>query len=211
RSQLRFCARGRPCCTITIGAASSTPRTAPGEETRSVAAGPELSAVLGRWPNTSKSAATATATSATMKTLRSVTHSAMRSLLVSCANDRRCDVWTRTTGKPPSCGRRRARRRDLVVSRAAELAAARRDAARCRRCELWRNATQTVFGEGTVRARAMLVGEQPGDVEDEQGRPFVGPAGALLREVLREVGLREKDVYLTNTVKHFKWRPKGTR
>jgi DNA polymerase len=68
-----------------------------------------------------------------------------------------------------------------------------------------------VFGEGTIRARAMLVGEQPGDVEDEQGRPFVGPAGALLRTVLREVGLRERDLYLTNAVKHFKWRPKGTR
>lgn len=97
------------------------------------------------------------------------------------------------------------------MSRAAELAAARQDAAGCRRCDLWRNATQTVFGEGTVRARAMLVGEQPGDVEDEQGRPFVGPAGALLRKVLDEVGLREGDLYLTNAVKHFKWRPKGTR
>jgi DNA polymerase len=57
----------------------------------------------------------------------------------------------------------------------------------------------------------MLVGEQPGDVEDEQGRPFVGPAGALLRGVLEEVGLEERELYLTNAVKHFKWRPKGTR
>jgi DNA polymerase len=57
----------------------------------------------------------------------------------------------------------------------------------------------------------MLVGEQPGDVEDEQGRPFVGPAGLLLRKVVQEVGLRERDLYLTNAVKHFKWRPKGTR
>lgn len=79
------------------------------------------------------------------------------------------------------------------------------------RCELWRSATKTVFGEGTVRARAMLVGEQPGDAEDEQGRPFVGPAGVLLRNVLEEVGLRERDLYLTNAVKHFKWRAKGTR
>jgi DNA polymerase len=62
-----------------------------------------------------------------------------------------------------------------------------------------------------VRARAMLVGEQPGNAEDEQGRPFVGPAGALLRTVLEEVGLRERELYLTNAVKHFKWRPKGTR
>jgi DNA polymerase len=97
------------------------------------------------------------------------------------------------------------------MSRTGELEVARQEAAGCRRCDLWRNATQVVFGEGTIRARAMLVGEQPGDVEDEQGRPFVGPAGALLRTVLREVGLRERDLYLTNAVKHFKWRPKGTR
>jgi DNA polymerase len=97
------------------------------------------------------------------------------------------------------------------VTRTGELEVARQEAAGCRRCDLWRNATRLVFGEGTIRARAMLVGEQPGDVEDEQGRPFVGPAGALLRTVLREVGLRERDLYLTNAVKHFKWRPKGTR
>ena len=94
---------------------------------------------------------------------------------------------------------------------AAALAEARRDAAGCRRCDLWRDATQVVFGEGTTRARVMLVGEQPGDAEDEQGRPFVGPAGTLLRRVLEEVGLDERDLYLTNAVKHFKWRPKGTR
>ena len=94
---------------------------------------------------------------------------------------------------------------------AAALADARREAAGCRRCDLWRNATQVVFGEGTTRARAMLVGEQPGDVEDEEGRPFVGPAGVLLRRVLEEVGLDERELYLTNAVKHFKWRPKGTR
>jgi len=68
-----------------------------------------------------------------------------------------------------------------------------------------------VFGEGSIRARALLVGEQPGDIEDQQGRPFVGPAGVLLRTVAQEVGLRERDLYLTNAVKHFKWRPKGTR
>jgi DNA polymerase len=94
---------------------------------------------------------------------------------------------------------------------AATLAEARRDAAACRRCDLWRNATQVVFGEGTTRARAVLVGEQPGDAEDEAGRPFVGPAGVLLRRVLGEVGLDERDLYLTNAVKHFKWRAKGTR
>ncbi|HEY7178842.1 MAG TPA: UdgX family uracil-DNA binding protein [Gaiella sp.] len=97
------------------------------------------------------------------------------------------------------------------MSRTYELEVGRQEAVGCRRCDLWRNATQVVFGEGTIRARAMLVGEQPGDVEDEQGRPFVGPAGVLLRKVLGEVGLRERDLYLTNAVKHFKWRPKGTR
>ena len=91
------------------------------------------------------------------------------------------------------------------------LSEARRAAEGCRRCDLWRDATQVVFGEGRVAARAMLVGEQPGDAEDVRGRPFVGPAGALLRRVLGEVGLDEGDVYLTNAVKHFKWRPKGTR
>jgi uracil-DNA glycosylase len=91
------------------------------------------------------------------------------------------------------------------------LATARRDAERCRRCDLWRHATQVVFGEGTTDARVVFVGEQPGDVEDECGRPFVGPAGTLLRRVLEEVGLDEEDVYLTNAVKHFKWRPRGTR
>jgi DNA polymerase len=67
-----------------------------------------------------------------------------------------------------------------------------------------------VFGEGG-RAPLLLVGEQPGDVEDRVGRPFVGPAGRLLRELLAEAGIAEEDVYLTNAVKHFKWRPRGTR
>ena len=97
------------------------------------------------------------------------------------------------------------------MSRSSELEQARRDAIGCRRCDLWRNATQVVFGDGTIRARVMLVGEQPGDVEDEMGRPFVGPAGMLLRKVIGEVGLDERELYVTNAVKHFKWRPKGTR
>ena len=67
----------------------------------------------------------------------------------------------------------------------------RREARSCRRCDLWRDATQVVFGEGYARARLMLVGEQPGDVEDRRGEPFVGPAGRLLREVLEEVGVRD--------------------
>ena len=94
-----------------------------------------------------------------------------------------------------------------MTSRVEQL---RREAADCRRCPLWEHATQTVFGEG-ARGGLMLVGEQPGDVEDQAGRPFVGPAGKLLRELLAEVRIAEDEVYVTNAVKHFKWRPKGKR
>ena len=86
----------------------------------------------------------------------------------------------------------------------------RREAADCRRCPLWEHATQTVFGEGALGG-LMLVGEQPGDVEDQAGRPFVGPAGKLLRELLEEARIAEDEVYVTNAVKHFKWRPRGKR
>lgn len=82
----------------------------------------------------------------------------------------------------------------------------RREAADCRRCDLWKLGTQTVFGEGPVR-ELMLVGEQPGDVEDVEGHPFVGPAGKLLRKLLAEAKIAEEGVYMTNAVKHFKWRP----
>jgi DNA polymerase len=91
------------------------------------------------------------------------------------------------------------------------LDALRQQAASCRRCDLWARGTQTVFGAGAPRARVVLVGEQPGDVEDREGEPFVGPAGRLLREALGEAGLDLADVYLTNAVKHFKWIPRGTR
>ena len=99
----------------------------------------------------------------------------------------------------------------VVPSSEKRLDEKRRAARACRRCDLWRDATRVVFGEGPAPARVMLVGEQPGDVEDRRGVPFVGPAGKLLRELLGEVGLRERDTYLTNAVKHFKWQPKGTR
>jgi DNA polymerase len=90
------------------------------------------------------------------------------------------------------------------------IAELREDAGTCTRCPLYADATQTVFGEGSTRG-LMLVGEQPGDVEDRRGRPFVGPAGMLLRELLDEVGIDADGVYLTNAVKHFKWRPVGKR
>jgi DNA polymerase len=80
-----------------------------------------------------------------------------------------------------------------------------RAAAGCRGCDLWENATQTVFGEGPSKALVMFVGEQPGDYEDREGHPFIGPAGRLLDEVLVEVGIDRSEVYVTNVVKHFKW------
>jgi DNA polymerase len=81
----------------------------------------------------------------------------------------------------------------------------------CRRCNLWRRATQTVFGAGPADARIMFVGEEPGDREDLEGVPFVGPAGQLLRHALAEAGFDESAVYLTNAVKHFKWVERGKR
>ena len=98
-----------------------------------------------------------------------------------------------------------------AIARRKKLAQVRDDAARCRRCELWKRGTQTVFGEGPMTARLMLVGEQPGDQEDLAGEPFVGPAGQLLRGALVEAGLDPAEVYLTNAVKHFKWQPRGKR
>jgi uracil-DNA glycosylase family protein len=81
----------------------------------------------------------------------------------------------------------------------------------CRRCDLWRDATHIVFGEGPEDAAMMLVGEQPGDREDIAGRPFVGPAGRLLDDALIEAGIVRDDVYVTNAVKHFKFEPRGKR
>ena len=85
----------------------------------------------------------------------------------------------------------------------------REEAADCRACPLWKNATQTVFGEGPQHAQAMLVGEQPGDKEDLAGKPFVGPAGQMLDRALEEAGIDRKKVYVTNAVKHFKFVPRG--
>ncbi|MEA2471737.1 MAG: uracil-DNA glycosylase, partial [Thermoleophilaceae bacterium] len=91
------------------------------------------------------------------------------------------------------------------------LKALREAAAGCRGCHLWRDATQTVFGEGAAKARLMLVGEQPGDREDRAGKPFVGPAGRELDRALEAVGLDRKLAYVTNVVKHFKFEERGRR
>jgi uracil-DNA glycosylase family protein len=84
-------------------------------------------------------------------------------------------------------------------------------AASCRACDLYKTGTQTVFGEGAEHARVMFVGEQPGDREDIEGKPFVGPAGRVLDEALKEAGIDRRHVYITNAVKHFKWKPQGKR
>jgi DNA polymerase len=85
----------------------------------------------------------------------------------------------------------------------------RAEATGCKQCDLYKHATQTVFGEGPPNARLMMIGEQPGDHEDKDGRPFVGPAGRLLDRALDAAGIDRTEVYLTNAVKHFKWRPSG--
>jgi len=81
----------------------------------------------------------------------------------------------------------------------------------CQACDLWKKGTQTVFGEGGGKARVMFVGEQPGDQEDIQGRPFVGQAGKILDKAMEEAGINRDEVYVTNAVKHFKWEPRGKR
>ena len=97
------------------------------------------------------------------------------------------------------------------TARTAQLEAVAAEAAGCTRCDLYRRATQTVFGEGAVGARLLLVGEQPGDREDLDGHPFVGPAGRVLETALAEAGVHPENVYVTNAVKHFKWEPRGKR
>jgi uracil-DNA glycosylase family protein len=94
---------------------------------------------------------------------------------------------------------------------AVELAAVAAEAASCANCDLYRNATQTVFGEGPAPAGLMLVGEQPGDREDLAGRPFVGPAGRIFDEALELAQLDRSTLYVTNAVKHFKWKARGKR
>ena len=94
-----------------------------------------------------------------------------------------------------------------IVSTARTISELRHAAANCKACDLWKNATQTVFGEGSPKAKIMFVGEQPGDQEDRAGHPFVGPAGKLLDEALDQAGINRAEVYVTNVVKHFKWTP----
>ena len=101
--------------------------------------------------------------------------------------------------------------RPAPVPDTASITKLREAAAHCTACPLYKNATQTVFGEGRKEPALMLVGEQPGDQEDVAGKPFVGPAGQILNRALEEAGIDRNAVYVTNTVKHFKWEPRGKR
>jgi uracil-DNA glycosylase family protein len=96
-----------------------------------------------------------------------------------------------------------------MATESPSLETLRQEASHCRACPLWKDATQTVFGEGPPRAHAMLVGEQPGDKEDLAGKPFVGPAGLMLDRALQDAGIDRNKVYVTNAVKHFKFVPRG--
>jgi uracil-DNA glycosylase len=119
-------------------------------------------------------------------------------------NRRRPGVMTVMAKPPPDDARR-------FLPKRPTLASLRRAAAACTGCDLYRNATQTVFGAGPATARLLLVGEQPGDAEDRAGLPFVGPAGRLLDRALAEAGIARARVYVTNAVKHFKWVRRGKR
>jgi DNA polymerase len=101
------------------------------------------------------------------------------------------------------------KRKTPMTTASPSLKTLREEAAGCRNCPLWKDATQTVFGEGPPAARMMLVGEQPGDKEDLAGKPFVGPAGLMLDRALQEAGIDRQKAYVTNAVKHFKFVPRG--
>jgi uracil-DNA glycosylase len=107
--------------------------------------------------------------------------------------------------------RRLARSARSFLPAQLSMAQLRESAAGCTGCDLYKCATQTVFGEGAGRASMMFVGEQPRDQEDRAGRPFVGPAGKILDKALAEAGIARRDLYVTNAVKHFKWEPQGKR
>jgi DNA polymerase len=100
---------------------------------------------------------------------------------------------------------------EWVPPHASDLDELKAAASGCQGCELYENATQTVFGRGAAHAKVVFVGEQPGDVEDQRGLPFVGPAGRLLREAVGEAGIDPADVYITNAVKHFRFELRGKR
>jgi uracil-DNA glycosylase len=116
-----------------------------------------------------------------------------------------------TTGPARRAAKETERSARPFVPASRSLAALGAAAERCQGCDLYLRATQVVFGAGAKRATMMLVGEQPGDKEDLEGKPFVGPAGAMLQRALEEAGLQPEAIYVTNAVKHFSWEPRGKR
>lgn len=130
--------------------------------------------------------------------MKSAVRGTTRGRIKGTPNDQNELPFSRPDGASPIAG---------VAADKSSLLSLRQAAAGCRGCDLWKHATQTVFGEGSPRATIMFVGEQPGDREDLAGRPFVGPAGNLLDEALREANIDRSKVYVTNVVKHFKWVP----
>ena len=120
-------------------------------------------------------------------------------------------LGARRLGQTHSVGQRGGTTIPISADQAQPQRATPRTLDQCRRCELWKNATQAVGGAGPLDARIMLVGEQPGDQEDLAGMPFVGPAGQLLDRAMGKAGVERRMVYLTNAVKHFKWAPRGKR
>ncbi len=131
--------------------------------------------------------------------------------LIAAAQARSSAMVAAPAPTPKVNPQRRPRQEEAPLPEADTLPALRDEAIRCKRCPLWKPATQTVFGEGAAHARVVLLGEQPGDSEDLQGRPFVGPAGKLLDRALEEAGITRKWVYVTNAVKHFKFEPRGKK
>lgn len=111
----------------------------------------------------------------------------------------------------PAYETKSAESRDAILPLLSTLVSVRAAAAVCQACPLWRHATQTVFGDGAAHAKVVIVGEQPGDKEDLEGKPFVGPAGLLLRQAMEEASLDPDQVYVTNAVKHFKFEVRGKR
>jgi uracil-DNA glycosylase len=121
------------------------------------------------------------------------------------------DGWSHFAGHRQGASDRANSMTKAVKKALAELPAEGEGAQECRRCDLWRHATQAVLGEGPQDARIMLVGEQPGDEEDLRGHPFIGPAGRVLDEAIAAAGLSRDELFITNAVKHFKWEPRGKR
>jgi uracil-DNA glycosylase family protein len=113
----------------------------------------------------------------------------------------------KSIGANPRMGEKVTSKSTQQIPRNPTLPSLREAAACCKACDLWKSATQTVFGEGTASASVIMVGEQPGDQEDRTGHPFVGPAGRILDQALAKAGINRAEVYVTNVVKHFKWSP----